>query len=124
MRLGGATPDEAPARGRPGSIGPPPPKNPRFYGGASRNCHTRFPAPEVRTLEAPLFAAAPSRCFTVLTVYPTAPGAGRNRVVPAAHGRAPGWPKGAPAEAQRSGSGGERRSKGANMIFALRRKWS
>ena len=29
-------PDEAPARGRPGSIGPPPPKDPRFYGRADQ----------------------------------------------------------------------------------------
>ena len=34
--LGGMAPDEAPARGRPGSIGAPPPKAPRFYGRADQ----------------------------------------------------------------------------------------
>ena len=31
-------------------------------------------------------------------------------------------PEGVPAETQRSGFGGERRSKGANAVFAVRRK--
>ena len=44
-RLGGVVPDEAPAKGRPGSIVPAPPKNPRFLRGPRIGwCSVLFPA--------------------------------------------------------------------------------
>ena len=88
-RLGGAAPDEAPAKGRPGLIGPSPPKDPHFTGAQDRVAASSF-----RRWGKPIHSAPDFRCRSSGSCR-TPPGP---RDTPSADG--PSWPGALPWAAE------------------------